>query len=195
VGDTNIGGEISYRDGKPVQLNVPGAFYFSEAKTAQAQFSVIHLIGNSPIADSLTIYGEIAHNRVLSIDEDGVANTLGIDTNNVASALDNDRSASSAVVRVKADYFNISSGLDVAITGAYRNDFNGVSSTAFTFTEGREELSLKADFRYIGGHSFGIGYSMYLTDPSKILRDTGKLELGHLAADRDYASAYYKYRF
>lgn len=195
VGDTNIGGEISYRDGKPVQLNIPGAFYFSEAKTAQVQFSAIHLIGNTPIADNLTILGEIAHNRVLSIDDDNVANTLGIDTDNVSSALDNDRSASSATVRLKADYFNVTNGLDAAITGAYRNDFNGVSSTAFTFTEGREELSLKADFSYLGGHSFGVGYSMYLTDPSQIVRDRGNLELGHLTADRDYVSAYYKYRF
>lgn len=194
-GDTNVSGEITYRDGQPVQLKVPGAFYFSEAETFQAQVSLIHLISTTVIADSITLVGEIGYNNVLSIDAEGTAQALGIDVNNIDASLDNDRSAAGATISVKADYFNISNGLDLAVSGIYRNDFDGVSSVGFTFTEGTKQLSIKADFNYLNNHSFGLAYVNFITDPDDIIADAGALELGHLNADRDFTALYYKYRF
>ncbi len=194
-GDTNVSGEITYRDGQPVQLNVPGAFYFTEAEALQAQVSVIHLISNTALADTLTIVGEIGYNRVLDIDADATAQALGIDVNDTHGALDKDRNAAGATIRLKADYFNIASGLDLAVTGTYGNDFNGVSAMSFTFTEGKEQLSLQADFTYLSNHSIGFSYVNFLTDPEEIIADEGRLEFGHLNADRDYVAVYYKYSF
>jgi hypothetical protein len=194
-GDTNVSGEITYRDGQPVQLKIPGAFYFTEAETLQAQVSVIHLISGTVLADSLTIVGEIGYNRVLDIDADPIAQAVGIDVNDIHGALDHDRNAAGATVSVKADYYNIASGLDLAVTTTYRNDFSGVSSVAFTFNEGVEQLSLTADFSYLNNHNFGISYVTFMADPDEILADEGRLELGHLNADRDYVAVFYKYRF
>lgn len=194
-GDTNVSGEITYRDGQPVQLKIPGAFYFTEAETFQAQVSVIHLISGTVLADSLTIVGEIGYNRVLDIDADTTAQAVGIDVNDIHGALDHDRNAAGATVSVKADYFNIASGLDLAVTGTYRNDFSGVSSIAFTFNEGVEQLSLTADFSYLNNHNFGFSYVTFMADTDEILADEGRLELGHLNADRDYVAVFYKYRF
>ncbi|WOH38185.1 DUF1302 family protein [Thalassotalea fonticola] len=194
-GDTNVSGEVSYRDGQPVQLKIPGAFYFTDAETLQAQISIIHLISGTALADSLTLIGEVGYNRVLDIDADLTAQAVGVDVNDIDSALEHDRNAAGATVSVKADYFSIVSGLDLAITSTYRNDFNGVSAVAFTFTEGVEQLSLTADFSYLNNHNFGVSYVNFLTDPDEILADEGRLEIGHLNADRDYVAVYYKYRF
>ncbi|WP_372596953.1 DUF1302 domain-containing protein [Amphritea sp.] len=195
IGDTNVGAEISYQDGKAVQVNIPGAFYFAKAKTAQAQVSFIHLFPSSALADSITLYGEFAHNRVLSINDDATAAAAGVNVGDVASAVANDRSASSAVLRAKFSYFSVAPGLDMFWTATYRNDFNGRSSIPFTFTEDFEQLALKADFRYAGGHSFGVSYVNYLSDVDDVVEKRGSLGLAHLNADRDYVSAYYKYRF
>jgi hypothetical protein len=115
--------------------------------------------------------------------------------NDIHGALDHDRNAAGATVSVKADYYNIASGLDLAVTTTYRNDFSGVSSVAFTFNEGVEQLSLTADFSYLNNHNFGISYVTFMADPDEILADEGRLELGHLNADRDYVAVFYKYRF
>ncbi|MFT5924009.1 MAG: hypothetical protein ACI9LE_001001 [Paraglaciecola sp.] len=194
-GDTNVSGEATYRDGQPVQLNIPGAFYFTTAETFQAQVSVIHLISGTALADNLTIVGEIGYNRVLDIDADPIAPLVGVDVNDIHAALDHDRNAAGATVSVKADYFNIASGLNLAVTTTYRNDFNGVSSVAFTFNEGVEQLSITADFSYLNNHNFGVSYVTFMADPEEVLADLGRLELGHLNADRDYVAVFYKYRF
>ena len=63
------------------------------------------------------------------------------------------------------------------------------------FAEGNEVLGLKADFSSSGGHSFGVSYTAFLTDPEEIIRDEGELQLTHFNADRDNLALYYKYRF
>ncbi len=185
IGDTNVSGEISYRDGQPVQLANPAGFKFVPADTVQAQVSAIHVFPENPLADQLVFTGEIGYNRVLDID--GVSGS-------VSAALDNDRSAASFTGRLTGDYYNVLPSVNLKASATYRNDFSGVSSVPFTFTEGVEVFSLKADFTS-GPHAFGGSYVWYLTDADDILGDTGKLELSHLNADRDYAALYYKFRF
>ncbi|PHS02165.1 MAG: hypothetical protein COA80_01640 [Leeuwenhoekiella sp.] len=200
LGNTNISGELNFRSGQPVRLNGDHpdgkALYYSEADTIQAQVSAAHIFGSSAFWDNLVLLTEVAHNRVLDLDEDGFArNNLDLDLSDISSSLHGDRSASSAIARLSADYFTIASGLDLNVSLTYRDDFNGVSSVPFTFVEGTRVAGLKADFIYTGGHSFGAGYTWFLTSPTDILKDKGRLEVEHLNADRDYASLYYKYRF
>ncbi|WP_020681305.1 DUF1302 domain-containing protein [Marinobacterium rhizophilum] len=184
-GDVNVSGEVSYRDGQPVQVAAPG-FLFKPAQTMQTQVSAIYILPQNPLADNMTLVGEIGYNRVLDID--GVSG--GIKEN-----LANDRGAASAVLNLKADYFNIVGGLDLAVSGTYRNDFNGRSSVAYTFTEDNEQFALKADFTYLNKHKFGASYVWFLADPADIIAEDGDLAFGHLNADRDYLAAYYKYSF
>ncbi len=189
-GDMNVSGEISYRDGIPVSVNYgPGGtagpgFYFARGEVVQTQLSGIYIFPQNPLADTLTFTGEIAHNRILDVDYPG-----GVDS------LKKDRSASSAVVSLKASYLNLAGGLDMDITGTYRNDFDGWSSVEFSFAEGVEQFALKTDFTYLGSHKFGASYVWYLTDTDQVIKDRGALNFGHLNADRDYVAAYYKYTF
>jgi len=194
VGDTNISGEISYRKNQPLQLNIPGAFYYGTGETVQAQISVIHIVGNTPLADNLTLFGEIGHNRAISVDEDDVSQLLGIDVNNVDSALDNGKKGSTFVGRATAEYFNIFPAIDMTVSVTYRQDFAGTAPTAFLFVEDKKDLSINVDFIY-DSHSFGASYVNYLTDLKEINSEGKPIELLHLSADRDYASVYYKYRF
>lgn len=182
-GDMNVSGEISYRDGIPVRYQTAG-FAYAPAEAVQAQISGIYIFPQNPLADTLSFTGEIAHNRILDIDRPN-----GVDE------LVKDRDASSAVVSLKGTYLNVIGGLDMDITGTYRNDFDGRSSVEFSFTEGIEQFALKADFTYLSKHKFGASYVWYLTDTDEILADRGDLAFGHLNADRDYFAAYYKYTF
>lgn len=198
IGDTNVSGEISYRDGQPVQLNIPGAFYFTEAETVQAQVSWLHLFGATPFADNLTFIGEVGYNRVIDIDDDTAGNSIfggPLSQQNIDTVLDNDQDAASALLRLKADYYSVATGLDMSVTGTYRNDFYGTSSVLFTFTEGREDLALNLDFTYLDKHTFGASYVAFLTDPEDIVAGGDPIEFAHHTADRDYASLYYKYSF
>lgn len=183
-GDMNVSGELSYRDGIPVRHNNTAGFAYAPAEAIQAQVSGIYIFPQNPLADTLTFTGEIAHNRIIDFDYPG-----GIDS------LVKDRSASSAVVSLSANYMNITGGLDMKLTGTYRNDFNGRSSMEFSFAEGTEQFALKSDFTYLGRHKFGASYVWYLTDTDDIIDDRGGLAFGHLNADRDYVAAYYKYTF
>jgi len=188
-GDVNVSGEISYRDGQPVQVvdtSPFGGFLFVPAETMQAQVSAIYILPQNPLADNMTLTGEIGYNRVLDIDGR---------SGSVKDTLSNDRGAASAVINLKADYLNIVGGLDLSVSGTYRNDFNGRSSVAYTFTEDNEQFALKADFTYLGKHKFGASYVWFLADPADIIKEDGNLAFGHLNADRDYLAAYYKYTF
>jgi hypothetical protein len=193
-GDTNISGEISYRENQPLQLNIPGAFYYGTGETIQAQVSIIHIVGDTPLADNITLFGEIGHNRARSVNSDFVSTALAIDVNDVDNALDNGQKGSIFVGRAKADYFNILPATDMSVAVTYRQDFGGTAPTAFQSVEDRKDLSLKVDFIY-GNHSFGASYVAYLTDLDDIAGSGKPIELGHLHADRDYASVYYKHRF
>ncbi|TCK09106.1 DUF1302 domain-containing protein [Marinobacterium mangrovicola] len=189
-GDMNVSGEISYRDGVPVSVNYgpnggPGpGFSFARGEAIQTQLSGIYIFPQNPLADTLTFTGEIAYNRILDVDYPG-----GVDS------LKKDRGAASTVLSLKASYLNLIGGLDMDVTGTYRNDFNGWSSMEFSFAEGVEQFGLKTDFTYLGSHKFGASYVWYLTDTDQVLKERGALNFGHLNADRDYFAAYYKYTF
>lgn len=197
VGDTNISGEISYRNGQPLQITGGGAFYYVPGETVQAQASMIHIFGATPFADNLVLMGEYAYNRALSIDADANASLIlasqGIDAGDLDNALDNGKGGSSMVLSLKADYFNVLPATDMTVTATYRQDF-GTAPTAFLFYKDRKDLALKLDF-IKGSHGFGASYVNYLTDLNNVAADQGLVELGHMFADRDYFSLYYKYSF
>ncbi len=63
VGDTNIGGEISYQKGKTIGSNSE-ADTGIRANTIQAQLSAIHSFGVSRLADDVLMIAEIGYNKV-----------------------------------------------------------------------------------------------------------------------------------
>lgn len=184
-GDMNVSGEISYRDGVPVRIDAPG-FYFVRGEAVQAQLSGIYIFPQNPLADTLTFTGEIAYNELIDIDYAGGKKALHPTK---------DEHGASAVLSLKASYLNLVGGLDMDVTGTYRNDFDGRAPVEFSFNEGTEQFALKTDFTYLGQHKFGASYVWYLTDTDDVIDKFGGLSFGHLNADRDYFAAYYKYTF
>ncbi|WNC66852.1 DUF1302 family protein [Thalassotalea nanhaiensis] len=203
IGDTNVSGEITYRDGQPVQLNVPGAYVFAPAQTVQAQISWAHIFASNAFADSITFLGEVGYNEVVDIDSTFETETLGkipamalgVDVNDKKSALDNDVSGAGYFMKVTADYFSVLPAVDAKLSVSIKHDFDGTSSVPFTFTEGVMNVGVGADFTYQGVYQFGIKYAAFLTDPEEIVDDGKSLELAHQFADRDNISMYVKYSF
>lgn len=195
LGDTNVSGEISYRDGQPVQIALPGAFHFAPAQTIQAQVSVLHILASNSLADNMTFLGEIGFNRVMGIDATPFTALLPGGVNDVSAALDNDRTAAGYLAKLTADYYNIGPALDLTMSITFKHDFKGTSSVPFTFTKDKMDLALGADFTYLSAHRFGLKYVAFLTDTDRIVKDGDPLEFGHQLSDRDNVSVYYKYSF
>lgn len=190
IGDTNVGAELSIRDGAPVQLKTPLGFFFAEGKTAQFQVSATHVFGSTPFADNITFLGEVGVNRVLS--HDSVTSSVpGLDL----AELDNDRSAWGFAGKLELDYFRILPKTDMTLTLSYKNDVNGASSVPFSFAQGNSVLGVATDFTYNNNLSYGFSYTKYLTDIEDVINELGVLEIGHLLADRDYVGGYVKYTF
>lgn len=187
IGDTNVSGEVNYRDGQPVQLAIPGAFYYAPARTVQAQASVIHVFGPSSMWDNLSFIGEVGWNYVVGIDD-----PRRLVNRSTEEALDNDRSAWGFIASVKGEWYNVYQGVNLTVGSTYRQDVRGKSAVPFTFTEGVKQLSLAAELTY-NQYSAELRYTNYLTNPADI--GGAKLELAHLNADRDFLSLILKYRF
>ncbi|MGT2490159.1 DUF1302 family protein [Cupriavidus basilensis] len=64
----SVAGEISYRDGVPVLVDVEGSPTATTSRVLQAQLSTIYTIGPSFLADSQTVIGEIAYQHVVGVD-------------------------------------------------------------------------------------------------------------------------------
>ena len=191
IGITNFGAEISYRDGAPVQLESPFGFFFTEAKTAQAQISAVHVFGSNLISDNATLLAEVGGNRVLSFDPIESVPVPGQDFK--LNKLDNDRNAWGYAANLEMDYFRILPKTDMKLKVSFKHDVNGVSSVPLSFAEGSKILGVESDLTY-NNLNFGLSYTTYLTNVDKVSKESG-LEVGHMLADRDYIAGYVKYTF
>ena len=174
VGETNVGGECSFRTNYPVAVtdlsNLLG-FSYEDAKVLQAQISVVHIMGPGPVSlwDRLTITGEAGINRVFGVD---------------ASKIYNDRSAWGGVVKFTLDYYAVLPNLDVSVPLTFKFNPQGTSSVAGTFTEYADSLSAGFDFTYSQVYQFGISYTAFIGSSS----DNAK-------TDRDFVGFNFKYTF
>lgn len=167
LGDTNVGGEIAYRDGAPV-LNAVGSPV--EAETLQAQVSAIHVFGPTPFSDDLTLTGEIGYNQVLDHDkEDLLGDKNGWGMGGMATL----------------KYFDVipSSTLEVPISFSYNGRGNSGAGT-FTRTANADKVSVGAKVIYQENWQAELKYTAFLGNAEDNAR-----------ADRDFVSFNVKYSF
>ncbi|MDH4584848.1 DUF1302 domain-containing protein [Pseudomonas sp. BN415] len=174
LGETNVSGEVSYRDGQPVLVDTGLTPHAVRAKTMQAQVSFIHAFGNLPIADNTTLTGEVGYNEVLDNDRapsfnvfvpDGVGGFFPMTTNNT-DKLYNDKSAWGYTLNLSLDYLNLFEGWDLTIPLIYSQSLGGNSSLAGSFGmgEGDDRLGIGTTWRYLNNFTIEARYNAFLGD-------------------------------
>ncbi len=174
VGETNIGGELSFRTGYPVAVDNPSnllGFSYRDADVLQAQASIVHILGPGPksLWDNLTIVGELGWNRVFGLND---------------SELYYDKTAWGGIVKVTLDYFTVLPGLDLKVPFILKFNPQGISSVTGTFTENADSISLGLDFTFVQKYQFGVNYTAFIGSSS----DNRK-------TDRDFIGLNFKYTF
>ncbi|WP_374439314.1 DUF1302 domain-containing protein [Pseudomonas panipatensis] len=194
VGDTNVSGEVSYRDGQPVLVDTGLVPYAVRGKTVQALVSFIHSFGNLPIADNTTLTGEVGYNRVLDNDKapsfdvfvpGGGGRYTQVQTANT-DKLYYDTSAWGYTVNLSLDYNNVFNGWDLTVPIIFSQAVNGSSSMpgSFGLGQGDDRFAVGTTWRYLNNLTVEARYNMYLGNASETP-----------LADRDNLSLSAKYSF
>ena len=163
VGAANVAGEISYRQDFPVALNVGT----EKANVVQAQVSVIYILGNAPLCDSVNIMGEVGYNEIMGLDNDELAK---------------DKFAWGFSLTVTPNWIQILPKLDMSLPMVYGSNPNGNSSYA-SFTEGADKASIGLKLTYNNAYILDLKYSEYFNDKRNAI------------SDRDNLTATLKYTF
>lgn len=194
IGETNVSGEISYRDGQPVLVDTGLVPHAVRAETMQAQVSFIHAFGDLPIADNTTLTGEVGYNRVLDNDKaesfnvfvpDGMGGFFPLSTPET-DRLFNDKSAWGYTLNLSLEYLNVFNGWDLTVPLIFSQAVNGDSSLpgSFGLGEGDNRLGIGTTWRYLNNLSLEARYNVFLGDAE----DTS-------LADRDNVAISAKYSF
>lgn len=139
VGDTNFGLELSYRDGQPLAAKEavisPADPAYVTGKTAHLNLSWTRISGKTDLWDGASLVGELAANRVLSIDDvrTKVGGRFPVGTEKV----NRDRNESSVGMRVvfTPTWYQVMPGLDLSTPVNLGWSFRGASmiDNAFPF--------------------------------------------------------------
>lgn len=168
VMDSTLSGEVSFREGQPVQMNAALPTY-EAANTVQAQLSTIRVLGKNPLMDSLSFAAEVGVNRVNGIE---------------SAELEKDRSAWGLTARLTPEYYSVYPGLDMKLPITVSHGANGDSSIPGTFTEGVTNAGITAEFSYLNNYQGTLGYTGYF----------GSAE-DNKQKDRDFVSVSLSYTF
>lgn len=166
LGDTNVAGEVSYRQDFPVAIKDPGNLLsgigYEEASVFQSQISLIHILGPSFFSDNTTFTAEAGFNKIYGIS---------------GSKLNNDDFAWGYIAKIALDYFSILPGMDLNVPITFKHNVEGVSPVTGTFAEDQNSIAIGMDYTYRFVWKFGIGYTAFIGDST----DDPK-------SDRDYLS-------
>ncbi|MCO6059901.1 DUF1302 domain-containing protein [Pseudomonas sp. MOB-449] len=172
IGDTSVSGELSYLDGQPIAVGRTAV----RGKMAQTLLSAIHPIGATPLADNLTLTGEVGYNRVLDTELANPAERNG-------DTLANDRSAWGYTLNANLRYIDLFSGWDLSVPITVSQGVRGVSSLSGTYREGNTRLSFGTTWQYLGNLAIDARYNLYLGSPD----DNPQTDRDHLALSARYS--------
>jgi hypothetical protein len=173
LGDTQVSGEVTYRDGIPVKIVDPSniiGFSYADGEFVQAQVSALHSFTMTPLWDQLDFQAEVAGNWV-----SGYGN---------AELKDADEFAWGGVVGLAAIYNNVLPSLQLKTSIDYDFNPDGTSTMWGSFVEGEDSVALGLDFTYKFVYLFGIQYVDFLGDTDE-----------NDSSDRDYLGVNFKYTF
>ncbi|MDX9786130.1 MAG: DUF1302 family protein [Desulfobacterales bacterium] len=166
IGETNIGGEIAYRQDLP--LSVVGG-KFKEFDVVQYLLNVYQSYGPFLFIDQTLVLLEGGYNSVM-------------DAENLAATIDTD--ACGYLLKFTFKFNNIFPGYDMEVPVTWKHKVNGMSALTGTWTEDQNEIAVGFDFTFDLDLKFGVSYTEFLGDAEDYAK-----------ADRDYVAAYVKYTF
>ncbi len=173
-GDTNVSGEVSFRQDFPIQVKNPLSlvdvpFFTQDANLFQAQISAIHIFAGTPVWSSCTVMGEIGYNEV---------------SNYGNAILSEDESAWGGTIKIIPSYLQILPGLDLNVPITYKFNGDGTASFKGSFDEKDDSASIGLNFTYLQVYQVGVAYTNFLNDAED-----------NPLADRDFVSLNIKYTF
>ncbi|MFJ4293780.1 DUF1302 domain-containing protein [Cupriavidus sp. NPDC089707] len=175
----NVAGEVSYKDGIPMLVDVAGSPTASRGKALQGQLSAIYSVGPTFLANSQSLLGEIAYLHVLSVDP-----VMGF------SQLTNTRNSAAFQLGWSLTYNNVFDGWDLTVPLTYAHQFSGRSAVAGAFGTlmgyGDRRASVGLTFKYLNNLELNLTYAAFIGGPSITNRPL---------ADRDYVAFNAKYSF
>ncbi|MNC08018.1 Protein of unknown function [Pseudomonas linyingensis] len=195
VGETNVAGELSFRDDMPLVASgntviVPASFgadggddaAFPKGRTMHVNLSAISVLAATPFWDGASFIGEFAFNRRLSVTDN--KDQLDPEATRDASALQ---------FIFTPEYFQVAPGLDLQMPIGVSYGLSGRSSVngaLFPANHGGNiSVGLKAEYQKTWQASLGFTH-YYGPDGSVIKYDTSVPELSYnnFHGDRDFVS-------
>ncbi|SDS06106.1 DUF1302 domain-containing protein [Pseudomonas oryzae] len=184
IGDTQVGGEWSYRDGAPVQVLTAGGPKPTKGQGQQMQLSFMRILGDRPWASQTTFMGEVVHVRVDDVDELNGADDYSFKT---ASAWKSKTATAYSLVGV-FNYPGVFTGWDLDVPVRFSHVVEGATPMSGTISgaQGDRRLTVGTTFKYMGNLEVALAYNAFLGEADPIRRQL---------ADRDYATLSAKYSF
>lgn len=195
LGDTNVAGELSFRDNMPLvasgntvllpgntTANGDGSAAYPVGKTLHFNLSALAVLAASPLWDGASFIGEFAFNRRLSISKN-------------ADQLDPraTRDASAVQFIFQPEYFQVTPGLDLQVPIGASYGISGRSSVngALFPSEhgGNISIGVKGDYQKTWQAS--VNYTHYIGSAGSVIRyNTAVPELSYqnFHGDRDFIS-------
>ncbi len=204
IGDTQVGAELTYRDGVPMLVNTPLGPTAAEGKATQAQVSFVHVLGHRPWASATTLMGELVWTHGISVDDVyGAANLAGLNSpantglfgssdqfvyttsKNGEVTGERDKNGYGLTLGMDLSYPGIVPGWDlkVPLRAVWVQGMSPLQTLAAA--DGDFRYSVGMEWKYLGNLELGLSYVGF-TRPDPVYRQLG---------DRDYVSAYAKYSF
>lgn len=190
IGNTQVSGEVSYRDGAPVNVLGPGdALETVRGKGYQAQASFVHTLGDMPWARGTTLMGEIVHVAATSVEsavKGGQSyNKYSYDTDGQYQT----KSATAFTAQAVLSYPGVFSGWDLSVPVSYSHVIDGKTPMAGAIGggQGDRRLSVGTTFKRLGNLELNGTYVAYMGEAST--RRNRQL------TDRDQLSFSAKYSF
>lgn len=185
IGDSvQFGGDLSYRDGAPVYLDIGAP---TRGSYLQANVNALYIMGPSALAHQTTFMGELVHQRITDVDTLTVSGGMPGQNGSFSKYVYDGQTRGSTLLGVGMvlDYPNIASGWDLSTNAVWTQNIQGSAMSGM----GRDEkrLTLGATLKYLGNLSLGVTWVNYL--------GRADVKAGRTMADRDYVTLNAKYTF
>lgn len=190
IGDTQVSGEVSYRDGAPVAVLVPGdRTQATRGKGYQAQASFIHTLGDMPWARGTTLLGEIVHVVATDVEAIKISGQSYDQYRYNTSDQYQTKSSTAVTGQVSLSYPGIFSGWDLSVPVSYSHVLGGKTPLAGAIAggEGDRRLSLGSTFKRHGNLELNATYVAYMGEAS--------VKKNRQLTDRDQLTFSAKYTF
>jgi hypothetical protein len=183
LGDFNVAGEVSYKDGVPVVVDSLIGPSATRADATQANLSAIYLLGPMVLSDQTTFIAEASYLHVNDVDPFEFAGEQ-------SDELTFDRNSWAYQLVMTPSWNNVVDGWDLTMPVSFAHQVRGAPAVAGAFGslvgEGDKRMSVGLTAKYLNNLELGVTYNGFLGDA-----DLEKRPL----ADRDYMAVSAKYSF